>query len=202
MLHSANFLRTSAQPRLVSPRCVRAYNGLHADFVQLYKPWELRDEEEDRIDDQINEAKAQIERELASSDSTQASRDSTNGGGTYKCLRGCLVLRSHILGPNDTASEEKAQIDGVTDAGSTTAEPAHPSDLPSDNKATATESADGTNEASAVNQDDDEAAKHSSSKADNLVTGESSEEARETSATNQDEHDDHVVEGEEDTVIY
>jgi hypothetical protein len=41
-----------------------------ADIRQLYKPWELRDDEEDRIDDQISRAKAQIEQELAGAGAT------------------------------------------------------------------------------------------------------------------------------------
>lgn len=120
----------------------------------------------------------------------------------YQEFRGYLVLRSHVLGSKDTVSEEKAPADGVIAAGSAIAESAQPSDLPSDSKITAVASADGNNEASAIHQDGAEAAEHSSLKKGDIVTGESPEEARETATTNQDEHDDHVVEGEEDTVIY
>lgn len=46
MLHLAHFLYTKTEPRL------------------YYKPWEMSPEEEDRIDDQIAEARAAIQREL------------------------------------------------------------------------------------------------------------------------------------------
>lgn len=46
MLHLAHFLFTRTEPRL------------------YYKPWEMSSEEEDRIDDQIAEARAAIQREL------------------------------------------------------------------------------------------------------------------------------------------
>lgn len=46
MLHLAHFLYTKTEPRL------------------YYKPWEMSSEEEDRIDDQIAEARATIQREL------------------------------------------------------------------------------------------------------------------------------------------
>lgn len=35
-----------------------------ADLWQFYRPWELRPDEEDRIDEQIKEAQAQIDKEL------------------------------------------------------------------------------------------------------------------------------------------
>ena len=46
MLHLAHFLHTKTEPRL------------------YYKPWEMSPEDEDRIDDQIAEARAAIQREL------------------------------------------------------------------------------------------------------------------------------------------
>jgi hypothetical protein len=46
MLHLAHFLCTKTEPRL------------------YYKPWEMNSEDEDRIDDQIAEARATIQREL------------------------------------------------------------------------------------------------------------------------------------------
>jgi hypothetical protein len=111
-------------------------------------------------------------------------------------------LRLHILGQTEPASEEKPQTDGVTDAGPTAAESTRASDLPSDNKATATAFAGGLDESTTEHHDSTEAAEHSSAKVENIAVDKPSEEARDTAATNQDEHDDHIVEGEEDTVIY
>lgn len=58
------------------------------DISQLYKPWELRDEEEDRIDDQISETEAQIERELADHEQTSTTKaDSVNNGTQIKATQ-------------------------------------------------------------------------------------------------------------------
>jgi hypothetical protein len=111
-------------------------------------------------------------------------------------------LRLHILGQNEPTSEEKSQTDGVTDAGPAAAESKQASELPSDNNGTATASAPGLDESKAEHHDGTEAAEQSSAKVEDIAVDKPSEEARDTVATNQDEHDDHIVEGEEDTVIY
>lgn len=62
-------------------QCLMEEIGRFTDIAQLYKPWELRDEEEDRIDDQISETKAQIERELADHEQMSTIKaDSVNNG--------------------------------------------------------------------------------------------------------------------------
>lgn len=84
MLHKANFLHTTAQPRLVSPCWIDALREAWADLRQFYKPWELRDEEEDIIDEQIRNAKAQIEDELATTDDTAQPSTEANESGMYE----------------------------------------------------------------------------------------------------------------------
>jgi hypothetical protein len=90
----------------------------------------------------------------------------------------------------------------VTDAGLTVAESTQASDLPSDNKATAAASFGGVDESITEHHDSTEATEQSSAKVEDIAVDNPLEEARDTAATNQDEHDDHIVEGEEDTVIY
>lgn len=55
-----------------------------ANASQFYKPWELRDEEEDVIDDQIRDTKAQIERELGDVETAEAGGTEAANGGMYK----------------------------------------------------------------------------------------------------------------------
>ena len=65
MLDRANFLQTEAEPRLVRSVMICAMTGQHrADQSQYYRPWELRPDEEDRIQDQIKGAQARIDKEL------------------------------------------------------------------------------------------------------------------------------------------
>ncbi|GAB7327952.1 hypothetical protein MBLNU13_g11718t2 [Cladosporium sp. NU13] len=166
MLHKANFLHTSAQPRL------------------LYKPWELRDEEDDRIDDQISEVKAQIDRELASFNEVQT-REGGDGGDS-----------------NKTATEENPREEHTADTAASNAASTQTPDLPNENEAITTSIADGKQKSVSTEKDGAEGVQ-SSANVDNDAVGKTAEEEeREAAATNQDEHDDHIVEGEEDTVIY
>lgn len=64
MLSAANYLQTNAEPRLV-----RTYSVIgmarNANTRQYYRPWELRPDEEDRIDEQLKDARARVDREVA-----------------------------------------------------------------------------------------------------------------------------------------
>jgi hypothetical protein len=111
-------------------------------------------------------------------------------------------MHSHVTGHHEKASDEKPQTDVDTDAATTKAEPAQSADLSNASEATATASAEYTNELTTAHRDGAEPAEQPSSKVDDLATGGVLEEASEMAATHQDEHDDHIVEGEEDTVIY
>lgn len=165
LLHRANFLHTSAQPRL------------------LYKPWELRDEEEDRIDDQISEAKAQIDRELASFSATHT-REGGDGGDS-----------------NKPAREGKPREENTADAVTTNAASTQKPDLPNGNEAITT-STESKQEPVPTEKDGAGSVQRSANVDKDAVGDTAEEEEREAAATNQDEHDDHIVEGEEDTVIY
>jgi hypothetical protein len=62
MLNRANYLQTVSEPRIVS--CLRASKWSFINAMQFYKPWDLRPDEEDRIEEQIRDAQAQIDKEL------------------------------------------------------------------------------------------------------------------------------------------
>jgi hypothetical protein len=64
VLAEAHFLRTKAEPRLVSGVVVSLQNHCGSPFDQFYKPWELRPEEDDRIKRQIEDAEKAIETEV------------------------------------------------------------------------------------------------------------------------------------------
>lgn len=62
MLDRANYLQTVSEPRIVSCPC--SLNQSYANTLQFYKPWDLRPDEEDRIEEQIRTARAHVDREL------------------------------------------------------------------------------------------------------------------------------------------
>jgi hypothetical protein len=64
MLAEAHFLRTKAEPRLVSEIAISVRNYCSSLQDQFYKPWGLRPEEEDQIKRQIEDASKAVETEL------------------------------------------------------------------------------------------------------------------------------------------
>lgn len=114
-----------------------------------------------------------------------------------------FVLRLHDIDSNKLATEEKPREEHTADvitpnAASTTQTP----DFSNENEAITTSIADGKQESVPTEKDGAEGVQRSAN-VDKDAVGTSAEEAeREAAATNQDEHDDHIVEGEEDTVIY
>jgi hypothetical protein len=64
MLAEANFLRTKAEPRLVSHAVLSVQFDPHSLSGQFYKPWELRPEEVEQIRLQIEEAGKSIEMDV------------------------------------------------------------------------------------------------------------------------------------------
>ncbi|KAF4782582.1 peroxin 26 [Colletotrichum scovillei] len=63
MLAKAQSLRTKAGPSIVRIACC-ARGQPSADVLQYYRPWKLTKEQEDEIDDQVQDAKNTIAREL------------------------------------------------------------------------------------------------------------------------------------------
>ncbi|KAM0716343.1 hypothetical protein Q7P37_007788 [Cladosporium fusiforme] len=167
IVHSAHFLHTTAQPRL------------------LYKPWELRSEEEDRTDDQIYEAKAQIERELANAEKTPTRKPDT------------LKHASPERTTTDTPQEDPTSKTNLT-----TNDAVQEPHTEATGESAAIPTGNGHDESS-LPKDEGENAAHPDSPTNGETQSEEVGDSAAKAATVQhDEHDDHVVEGEEDTVIY
>ena len=108
-----------------------------------------------------------------------------------------IVPCSHFTGSNERAIEETPQVDVATDASPAAVESSPALDATAHDKTT---TASTSKDTTTADQNGADTAEHSSPKIGDNVTGE--EETHDSAANNQDEHDDHVVEGEEDTVIY
>jgi hypothetical protein len=75
MLAEAHFLRTKAEPRIVSHASLSVEQYPCSQFRQFYKPWDLRPEEDEQIRLQIEEAGKSIEMELDEHRTTAADED-------------------------------------------------------------------------------------------------------------------------------
>jgi len=93
-------------------------------------------------------------------------------------------------------------VQSTADAAATTANSAQAPDLSKGNEATATSTGDSKDKFVPMETDSAEDVQHSATANEAVAENKTTEGEREASATNQDEHDDHIVEGEEDTVIY
>lgn len=62
LLNAANFLQTKTEPILV--REALSVIQPEINTSQYYRPWELLPDQEDRIDDQIKEAQALVDKEF------------------------------------------------------------------------------------------------------------------------------------------
>ena len=110
--------------------------------------------------------------------------------------------RLHDIDSNKPATEENPREEHTADAVATNAASTQAPDFPDENEAITTSTADGKQESVPTEKDGAEGVQRSAN-VDKDAVGNTAEEAeREAAATNQDEHDDHIVEGEEDTVIY
>lgn len=171
------------------------------DNPQLYKPWELRDDEEDRIDGQISQAKAQIEQELAGSEATLTPRADGDENGMFRETQDVCMRSLYTASNNIPANEKTPQADDATNASATIVEPSHNADQTAEDSARA---GNDQNEQPPQPKIATEAVEPLSSNENGHAASAVSivEDTQENAATTQDDHDDHVVEGEEDTVIY
>ncbi|KAK4540199.1 hypothetical protein LTR36_009697 [Oleoguttula mirabilis] len=184
-LDTANFLQTTAEPKL------------------YYRPWDLRPDEEERIDDQIKEARIHIDMELGiTEDGDGDASRAEKGDGENRSALEEVVCDAGQPDPADEADDvtgdsKSTRPPGGSDAPQQEEAPAkslaaaedtdHP-DKPADVEIDVPADADATNR----DNNDDEAL----SKA---VVGEVESRGR---AVDVDDDGGHVVEGEEDTVIY
>ncbi|KAF2171913.1 hypothetical protein M409DRAFT_63453 [Zasmidium cellare ATCC 36951] len=185
MLKNANFLQTKAEPRL------------------YYKPWELLTDEEDRIDDQIKDTEDQIDKELADWEDEKKKRlESLNGPEGD---------------PANKAPDSKPEAETAPDEGSKdTAAPEqdasgdsadkHVQDAPTNNPTERRSEVPESDPGEHTNGDEPKPAstgaeepKPEGAKSEDPTPGEPIEE--EKKEDNEDDGD-HVVEGDEDDVIY
>ena len=110
--------------------------------------------------------------------------------------------RLHDLDSNKPATEEKPREEHTADSVATNAASTQTPDLPNENEAITSSTTDGKHEPVPTEKDGAEGVQRSANVDKDVVGNTAEEEEREAAATNQDEHDDHIVEGEEDTVIY
>ena len=110
--------------------------------------------------------------------------------------------RLHDLDSNKPAAEEKPREEHTADSVATNAALNQTPDLPNEDEATTTSTTDGKQDSVSTAKDGAEGVQRSANVDKDAVGNTAEEEEREAAATNQDEHDDHIVEGEEDTVIY
>lgn len=99
MLHLAHFLYTKAEPRL------------------YYKPWEMSPEEEDRIDDQIAEARDLIQRErdefeAREEDDRRRERRATPDAATYRGTDASPSTNNVDMDPAQPQSASKEGTNG------------------------------------------------------------------------------------------
>ncbi|KAK5688663.1 hypothetical protein LTS10_000641 [Elasticomyces elasticus] len=171
-LKMANFLQTSSEPKL------------------YYKPWELRPDEEDRIEQQLKEAEALIERELAAFEGrpvrvieeTHEDRD---------------VEPKEVNGHSEEALIEDVQAEA--EPGLPTAQPTANAELDTVIEKKPTE--DTNYDLPPAELLDSQTANHEPGDTDKAATP-PPEVVAATEQKQEDDDGDHVVEGDEDTVIY
>jgi hypothetical protein len=113
-----------------------------------------------------------------------------------------IVLRLHDTDSNKPATEERPREENTADTATSNAASTQTPDLPNENEAITTSTTDGKQESVPTEKDGAESVEHSANVDKDAVGNTAEEEERDAAATNHDEQDDHIVEGEEDTVIY
>ena len=179
MLERANFLQTRTEPRL------------------FYRPWELRVEEEERIEEQVREAKKVVEREMEEWEAEKERREpmkredrGQTGGGRVPAAEGGTDGDDVRSGGQD-----REQQDIV---GSLGEKPAESQSSPPGETPVSLSGAQNTVESRPAAS---EIAPAEVEASEEQHTGQPRQEPP-THADAEDEQGDHVVEGDEDTVIY
>lgn len=119
-----------------------------------------------------------------------------------RIIHGNNRSRLHDTDSNKPATEEKPREEHTADTATTNAASTQTPDLPNENEAITTSIVDGKQESVSTEKDGAEGVEHSANVVRDDVGNTAEQEERDTAATNHDEQDDHIVEGEEDTVIY
>ncbi|KAI7530188.1 hypothetical protein KC331_g14802 [Hortaea werneckii] len=171
MLDQANFLQTKAEPKI------------------LYRPWELRPEEEDLIDEQIRKAKDAVDREVDEWEARKQGSVSTPA--RDEAMQGVEggAKEDDGIGKEGNEREEKAGDKKMSDQPSPDAVTQPPAEEVPDSQP-------------AEPKKEEEPAKEQHQAEQNETAAGSPSQKQEQVNNEVDEHGDHVVEGEEDTVIY
>ncbi|KAI7278181.1 hypothetical protein KC345_g6122 [Hortaea werneckii] len=171
MLDQANFLQTKAEPKI------------------LYRPWELRSEEEDVIDEQIRKAKDEVDREVEEWEAREQGNVSTHA--RDEAIQG--VDSEHkqddASGKDADGREENGGDQKMSDQPSPDAVTQVPAEEVPDSQPAEPKKEEGPAEE-----------QHEPEQNETAVGSPSQKHGQENNEV--DEHGDHVVEGEEDTVIY
>ncbi|EME45734.1 hypothetical protein DOTSEDRAFT_71432 [Dothistroma septosporum NZE10] len=194
MLSNANFLQTQSEPKL------------------YYKPWELLPDEEDRIEDQIRDVEKQIDKELDEWDIEKRRKLNEIDGRTEDD-----ETRNPSEGNGDAKKEDHQQADQLGNGDTKHEDKNEPADTGNPIKPGEVPESDLDPGESSQVQEPSEAERALSKDAVELLTdkvgateGEAATEPQEEPKEEpnkdpKDEHDDegdHIVEGDEDTVIY
>ena len=113
-----------------------------------------------------------------------------------------IAPRLHDTETNKPATDDNPQKEHNTDSAVMHAESTQAPDLPNEDEAITTPAEDGKDGSITTEKGGAGAAQSSANVDKDAVGNTTGEEERDAAATNQDDHDDHIVEGEEDTVIY
>ncbi|KAI6817099.1 hypothetical protein KC340_g5750 [Hortaea werneckii] len=171
MLDQANFLQTKAEPKI------------------LYRPWELRSEEEDLIDEQIRKAKDAVDREV---DEWEARKQ----GSVSTPARDELMHGVESGSKQDDVSRKEVPKEEEKDGDK------EMSDQPFPDAVTQPLAEEVPDSQPAEPKKEEEPAKEQHQAEQNETAAGSPSQKQEQVNNEVDEHGDHVVEGEEDTVIY
>ncbi|KAK5128038.1 hypothetical protein LTR85_005155 [Meristemomyces frigidus] len=169
MLDTANFLQTTTESKL------------------YYRPWDLRPDEEDRIEDQIKEAQDQIDKELGISQ--QGEDDAVRADKA----NGADASATEAIACDSTKVDQKDDVDAAGNSAIVSGR-----DAQEEAPAKSTEDID-TDKPAEV-PDSDATNRETNDEAPSKADG--AEEERSDKPQGTEDDGGHVVEGEEDTLIY
>ncbi|KXT10494.1 hypothetical protein AC579_4260 [Pseudocercospora musae] len=179
MLNTANFLQTRTEPRL------------------YYRPWDLLPDEEDRIEDQVRDAQAEIDKELDAWDKEKEERlKALEGSSDTKSVKETTVAQNGEHSPNKIG-EKHEKKHGKKE-----------SDADNQMKSDDTNKSDETAKSAEIPESDQNAPDGAESRPSEAGAADDTPKATKEAQTPVEEgkddadDEDHVVEGDEDNVIY
>jgi len=197
MLERANFLLTETEPRV------------------YYRPWELREEEEERVERQVKEAQAEVDREVEESEARRRGEEprgkEDKAGKEGQAGDGAVVEETAAMESGGKDELEKGGGEALPEAGgSGGVAPAKTIAEGASNTAKVDEVPDsqraeeGQSSSEKVDAEDNVSAKEArkDEQPGQQIQHEQNEQPEEQEHQEMEDEGDHVVEGDEDTVIY